>query len=77
MSLANAFSRQRYLAPIATAAIAISAVCLMVLSSGPTGGRIVSQIENDLGALSTKLVQIVSQLFFPLVTLAGVINRPN
>jgi polysaccharide export outer membrane protein len=25
----------------------------------------------------TKLVQIVSQLFFPLVTLEGVINRPN
>lgn len=140
MNLASAFalSRQRYLAFMAIAAVAILAGCSMISSSGPTGGRIVWQIENDPGALPinsrepraiyplrivsdpdgdempaahyfnmmrassnllagrfaikdkgvlslgkaeasepTKLVQFAGQLFFPLVTLEGVISRPN
>ncbi|SHN64915.1 hypothetical protein [Erythrobacter sanguineus] len=140
MNLTNAFDLtcQRYLALMAIAAVAILAGFSMISSNGLTGGRIVSQIENDLGvspatpgdhgaiylfrfvsvrdadktpaahfidmmevtphllagrfaakdrdvlyigkadtSQSTKLVQIVSQLLFPLVTLEGVINLPN
>lgn len=140
MNLTNVFALtcQRYIALMAIAAVAILAGFTMISSNGPTGGRIVSQIENDLGASPaksgdhgaiylfrfvsvpdadktraahyismmqatphllagrfaakdkdvlyigkaeashlTKLVQIVSQLLFPLVTLEGVINLPN
>ncbi|MFA6031467.1 MAG: polysaccharide biosynthesis/export family protein [Myxococcota bacterium] len=39
--------------------------------------RDVLYIGNAEANQPTKLVQIISQLFFPLVTLEGVINRPN
>lgn len=55
MTLANAltFSCQRYLALMATAAVAILVGCFIVLSSGLTGGQIVSQIEIDPDVLPT------------------------
>lgn len=53
---ANALSssRQRNLALMATAAVAMLAGCSMILSSGPTSSRINSPIQNDLGALPTQ-----------------------
>lgn len=62
MNLANAFalSRQRILALIAIAAAATLAGCSTIPSSGPTGGQMFSQIENEIGALPIKLVEVRS-----------------
>ncbi|WP_296721659.1 polysaccharide biosynthesis/export family protein [Erythrobacter sp.] len=62
MNFANAFalSLQRNLALMAIAAAATLAGCSTIPSSGPTGGQIVSQIENELGALPIKLVEVRS-----------------
>lgn len=56
VNLADAltFSRQRYLALMVTAAVAMLAGCMMILSSGPTSGRMNSPIQYDLGALPTQ-----------------------
>jgi polysaccharide export outer membrane protein len=62
VNLANPFalSRQRILALMAIAAAATLAGCSTIPSSGPTGGQMVSQIENELGALPIKLVEVRS-----------------
>ncbi len=62
MNLANAFalSRQRNFALMAIAAAATLAGCSTIPSSGPTGGQMFSQIENEIGALPIKLVEVRS-----------------
>ena len=62
MNLANAFalSRQRNLALMAIAAAATLAGCSTIPSSGPTGGQMISQIEDEPSALPIKLVEVRS-----------------